>query len=483
MAAPPSPGTDVQLYFREQNGPKEKVTMHPDDTLQKLIDHARSTWSIADDLHLCLYNTRRNTQANRLPLVDLEQTFQASGLGRCVLIVDYSEESQQLAIERKVKETAAAYQRNFAEHEKWRQTANPVEVFRYDLKRHAQTLEHTMKHADEKQLHRLFNTHGILSIHNMLIGAFQVDPATETQAVNQQAFDNFGRCPDGSAFCSSATRNKVSNHLEASVFVGDIPKFVAPVAQGGGSISSAPRSPPPVVGGRAAAGGNERSPPPPPAAAGGGMPPPQVFATTPPPPPETAVFELTTESLFGGIGEIIRPRRNRKPIMLPKVEKRKVIAAFTNVDLKYGTTEDFGCDCEIYIDEVDGEEAPQLRCKTQTKEKSFDLRWRKKQALSHPAVPGSTAFSMLLELDNCDLHARFCSDADVLNFERAVNHVHRHFHAFVPGAGHRFDEFDFTEKQMIMCGHSNVFCRLLLRPFSSFLKSILSQVSMHVGVL
>lgn len=448
MAAPRSPGTEVVIYWLDRNGPKDKVFMQPDDTLQYVIDHARRVWNIADDLQVCLYNQ------NRILVGDLDRTFQSSNLGRCMLIVDYSQESRQLATQRKDKEAAVAYKRNLAEHEKWRETANPVDAFRYDLKRHAQTLEHVMKHADDKQLHRLFNTHGILRIHNMLVGAFQVDPATETQAVNRKEFEQFGRCPDGNPFCSAATRAKLLNHLETNVFVGDVPKYVAPAAQGGG-VSSV-----------SAQGGGGKSPPlpshqspqqaqtsqPSPQPGGGSdvstTPAKKIAGSPPSPPPQPPAFELTTETL--GIGEIIRPRLNRRQAALPKVEKKQQIASFTNVDLKYGAVEDFSCECEIYIDDADGAEAPQIRYKSQSKEKIINLRWRSKQVLSQPLAPGSTSFSVVLELDDFDLQAQFGSDTDVLAFERAINHVYRHLHAFAPGAGRRFDDFDFTEKQMAL---------------------------------
>jgi hypothetical protein len=445
-AVPPSPGTRVKLLWHGQSGQQQAllVSMNPDEPLQNLIDRARHEWGICDDIVLCLRKS-----ANREIVGGLDRAFKDSGLGGQALCVDFADEAfKKLHWDRKQKEVAAAheqsqkeaavaYQHNAAAHEKWRSTvSNPVELFRYDLKRHARILDHVMNHATDEQLHRLFNTHGLLSVYNMVIGTFQVDPTDpHTAAVNLQAFQKFGQCPDdGLPFCSKATREKYMTRWDTAYLTGDVPKYTPP--------PTPPRTPPPTPPRTLPPRGKDFPTPSieDPGASGGGK-------VTPPPEP------LKVET-FGGFGELIRASKQKsiRP-EFPSVQNNACIASFKNVDLKHGETEYFEYACEIVIaTDQAGALVPQISFQKSlvSAKHIVDLQWLKKKQsvapvasaplkfvpISQALSPGPSSFSKLLQLDSCELRVRFGGDSDVLLFEEAIRYLYVHFTAFA-GEGQR----------------------------------------------
>ena len=462
MAAnPPSPGTQVQLSW---NGQRQRFLVNPDDPLQSLVDRAREFWHICDDVGLCL----RRIVGNREPLGGLEQAFKDSGLGAQVsLCVDFADEASKklhserqrkeeaAALEKSQKEAAVAYQRNAAAHEQWRSTANPVELFRYDLKRHAQILEHVMNHANDEQLHRLFNTQGLLQVHNMVIGTFQVDPTEpHTEAVNQLAFQKFGQCPDRLPFCSKATRDKYMTRWQTAYLTGDVPKYTPPSgAFVSGKASSPPKEERPKAEPEAKKKAEEE----------------RLKA-------EAKAKKAEDERLKGegegdkkkadgaigregseftievfDFGVIIRPTKQSVRPEFPSVQRGNQIASFKSVDLKDGETQYSGCACEIVIaaDEA-GALVPQISFQKSSASKHIvDLRWLKKQSvasvasapvefvpISEALSPGPSSFSMLLKLDSCELRVQFGCDADYLLFGKAIRYLYGQLTAFAGKGQH-----------------------------------------------
>jgi hypothetical protein len=334
-----------------------------------------------------------------------------------------------------------------------------------------------MKHANDEQLHRLFNTHGMFNIYNMMIGTFQVDPDKhDTPAIDLKQFQKFGRCADGRPFCSSAAREKYLTRWNSAAFAGDVPKYSPPPVIRGGIASLPPvafggkGSPPPVV------SGNESSPHTPPRAPPFASIPytralkaPDFPADSPAAAAPAAAAgergsEFSVETL-GGFGEIIRAtkQKNKKPDF-PDVKKGALIVSFHNMDLKHGEIQYFGCTCDVVVAADDsGALVSQFICKKSASNYVVNLQWLKKQysativsttmefvPISEALVPGSTSFSKLLKLDGCDLHVRFGGDADVLLFEEAMRYLHGHFVAF-SGAGCRLDDFKLPEDIMKTC--------------------------------
>ena len=476
-AVPPSPGTRVKLSWI-LDGQSETFSMNPDDPLQSLIDRARVLWHICDDVGLCL----RRIVGNREPLGRLELALKDSGLGAQVsLCVDFADEASKklhlenkrkeaenkrkeeaAALEKSQKEAAVAYQRNAAAHEQWRSTANPVELFRYDLKRHAQILEHVMNHANDEQLHRLFNTQGLLQVHNMVIGTFQVDPTDpHTEAVNQLAFQKFGQCPDRLPFCSKATRDKYMTRWQTAYYTGDVPKYTPP----SGAFVSGKASPPPKAKEerlkaedeakkkaeeerpKAEAEAKKKAEEERPKGEGKGENEKKDGARV------GGGSEFTIEVFDFGV--IIRPTKQSVRPEFPSVHQRgNQIASFKSVDLKHGETQYSGCACEIVIaaDEAGapGALVPQISFQKSSGSKHVvDLRWLKKHSvasvasapvefvpISEALSPGPSSFSMLLKLDSCELRVQFGCDADYLLFGKAIRYLYGQLTAFAGKGQH-----------------------------------------------
>jgi hypothetical protein len=445
--------TSVQIKFVPTNL-SITISMQPNDCLTKLIDSAREKWKLDPDLALCLTRQQGNVSTR---VDNLEQTFEESRLGRTALLLDYTSEARIVADERLQQARVRTYNLQQAEHRKWRETARPVDVFRYDLQQHAKTLDLALARATDTELHYLFNTRGILSIHNMMAGALETNPA-HCAGPNMEAFQKYGTCRDGRPYCSQAARERNFEVVDRNLSSGGVPK-----AGSRPMLSSPIRSPAAVSRGADATGrlvstvhGQESSTAQSPirvfdnevgdkAGGGNASPPPKLEDTTPPPP----IPRLPTETL--GFGEIIQPSIKHDHVELPAVSNRMVIASFEKVILKFGQSEAIECKCDVYIDE---QKQPLVRCYKPELFKSISLMWLKKEregaGAAAESVPindalkphsaSSSSFCMLLKLDHGgELLMQFGGDSDVLKWQRVIKHVYSHFHAF-SGEGHKLQE-------------------------------------------
>ena len=458
--------TSVQVKFVPTNA-SITIAMQPNDCLTKLIDSARQRWNLDPDLAVCL--TR---QPGNVPVDNLEQTFEASRLGRTTLLLDYTSEAKIVADERLQQAKVRTYNLQQAEHRKWRETARPVDVFRYDLQQHAKALDHAVARATDTELHSLFNTHGILEIHNMIMGALDTNPARAARP-NLEAFQKYGACRDGQPYCSEAARKRNAVLVAENLSSGGVPKAVprsvpsTPIRVfnpndrvGGGSASSTPDNR--VGGGSASSTPDDRvrvgsaSPPPVPSLTEleDTPPPPPIpnvaHFVPPPPPPIPGVTDFTAQVFPWG--EVIRPSIRHDHVELPAVSNRTVIASFEKVILKYGQSEAMECKCDVYIDD---EKKPVVRC-YKPDLKIIPLLWLKKEGAAEsvpindalkPHSTSSSSFSMLLKLDHGgELLTQFGGDSDVLKWQRVIKHVYSHFHAF-SGEGHKLHESSLRLEQ------------------------------------
>ena len=420
----PEMATKVQLLFGQSGQQKQVVEVQPDDRLSIFLERARQEWGIDAELKLRLFEKRGAALSPEF--VDLEQTFAASGLSRTTLVVEYAPEAAAAVAQKNASKQRELDEKQRADHERMRAT-DPVAAFRADLRKNAQTLEQVYTHADDAKLHRLFNTQGLLTLHNMVCGAAFIGPATAT-GINQQMFEKYGTCKDdGVSWCSARTREtivaKTTRDQEEGV-PRYIPKPATPhrmpaVSGGGAQQHSPPRLHEPTAFDSPVPASSE------PAAT------PSPSVPSPPPVPQPPPPLTTIVTWFG---EIIQPSIRHEE--LPSVGGKVVITAIQNVILKNGEREAADCDCELYIDDTKFIEGkvylqPQLRYKNKAKNTATTVNlWPHDVTISDACCPSDASFSIVLKLDQGDVLMQFRSDSDVEKWERAIKHVFTYLQAF-----------------------------------------------------